>query len=171
MTVSTTSTQPVIQKKQEQEPKPMATEAEVMGDDMRRVHRSFADLLEDDRFAYVISGRILGFDPTCADYRVRISVRTDSALHSSSFRQDEDVPRYLPRSRRRRRRHRLVRPARAVGNDEEWNRVVSYHIRRAVHRPMLVKPSDAYIIPTIADSRAILLAFQVLQEPGATPVT
>ena len=37
-----------------------------MGEDMRRVHRSFANLLEDERFAFVLSGRILGFDATCA---------------------------------------------------------------------------------------------------------
>jgi hypothetical protein len=42
-----------------------------MGDDMRRVHRSFANLLEGDRYAYVLTGLILGFDPTCAHSHAR----------------------------------------------------------------------------------------------------
>jgi len=49
----------------------MANKEEVMGDDMRRVHRSFANLLEGDRYAYVLTGLILGFDPTCAHSHAR----------------------------------------------------------------------------------------------------
>jgi hypothetical protein len=60
----------------------MATEDEVMGEDMRRVHRSFADLLEDERFAFVLSGRILGFDATCAPIPC---LRVNRALPYSNF--------------------------------------------------------------------------------------
>jgi hypothetical protein len=62
----------------------MATEDEVMGEDMRRVHRSFAKLLEDDRFAFVLSGRILGFDATCA-HPVSAAPIGNRALPDSNF--------------------------------------------------------------------------------------
>ena len=47
----------------------MATKEEVMGEGMRRVHRSFANILEDDRFAYTLRGLIVGFDATCAPFQ------------------------------------------------------------------------------------------------------
>ena len=74
----------------------MATKEEVMGDVMRMVYRSFADLLEGDQFAYTLRGLILGFDPTCAR-----PFGTASAIpsRSDSFPQDGDVPRLLCRSR------------------------------------------------------------------------
>lgn len=40
-----------------------------MGEGMRRVYRSFADILEDDRFDCTLSGMIVGFDATCAPFQ------------------------------------------------------------------------------------------------------
>jgi hypothetical protein len=68
----------------------MATKEEVMGEGMRRVHRSFAKILEDDRFAYTLRGLIVGFDATCAPFphppaprpeRFRFSRRRTEMFH------------------------------------------------------------------------------------------
>jgi hypothetical protein len=74
----------------------MATKEEVMGDLMRMVYRSFADLLEGDQFAYTLRGLILGFDPTCAR-AVRDRIR--HPVLERLVPQDGDVPRLLCRSR------------------------------------------------------------------------
>lgn len=44
----------------------MASEAEILGEGMRRTNRSFEHLLEEKRFGYMLSGLIVGFDYTCA---------------------------------------------------------------------------------------------------------
>ena len=44
----------------------MASEAEILGEGMRRTNRSFEHILEEKRFGYMLSGLIAGFDYTCA---------------------------------------------------------------------------------------------------------
>lgn len=44
----------------------MASEAEILGEGMRRITRSFEHLLEEHRFGYMLNGIIVGFDCTCA---------------------------------------------------------------------------------------------------------
>jgi len=79
----------------------MASEAEILGEGMRRTNRSFEQLLEEKRFGYMLSGLIVGFDYTCATlFHIR-SKRHPCWIFASidSFSQDADVPRDLSRSR------------------------------------------------------------------------
>lgn len=45
----------------------MASEAEILGEGMRRITRSFEHLLEERRLGYMLNGIIVGFDCTCAN--------------------------------------------------------------------------------------------------------